>query len=328
MVLACLLALACAGAIYLACEAFTNGIEWLGRKLGLGQTATGTVLAAIGTALPESVVTLVATAFGTGPASQSIGIGAALGGPLVLTTLAYGAVGWQTARTRGAAFVVTADDGRQFAKTLRWFLLIFISVAVAGCVGFPGKMGVGFVLLAAYAAYVRHQMGAAADDPGAGLAPLMLRRRVENPALVWVLLQVGTAAAIVYFASETFVGQLEFIADHLGLAPQLTALLFSPIATEMPETMNALIWCRQGKARLALANIGGALMVQTTVPAAFGLLFTPWRLDPPLLAAAVTTTVAAAWLLLAYRRGPVGARQFARQALLYGLFCVGLLAAN
>ena len=43
-----------AAAIYFACEFFVNGVEWLGRKLGVGETATGTILAAFGTALPES----------------------------------------------------------------------------------------------------------------------------------------------------------------------------------------------------------------------------------------------------------------------------------
>jgi hypothetical protein len=46
----------CAAVIYFSCDAFVNGVEWLGHRLHLGQTATGTVLAAFGTALPESSV--------------------------------------------------------------------------------------------------------------------------------------------------------------------------------------------------------------------------------------------------------------------------------
>ena len=65
---------ACAVAIYLACEFFTNGVEWLGRALSLSETATGTILAAFGTALPETVVTLVAVAFSAGAAAKSIGV--------------------------------------------------------------------------------------------------------------------------------------------------------------------------------------------------------------------------------------------------------------
>ncbi len=74
-------------AIYFACEFFVNGIEWVGRKAGIAQTAVGTILAAAGTALPETVVTFVAVAFGKTDAARDIGVGAALGGPLVLSTI-------------------------------------------------------------------------------------------------------------------------------------------------------------------------------------------------------------------------------------------------
>jgi cation:H+ antiporter len=78
-----------AGAIYVASEYFVNGIEWFGRRLKLGATAVGSVLAAFGTALPESAVTFFAVAFGNDPHQKNLGVGAAMGGPLVLSTLAY-----------------------------------------------------------------------------------------------------------------------------------------------------------------------------------------------------------------------------------------------
>lgn len=88
-------------AIYAACEFFVNGVEWLVRKAGVTETAVGTILAAFGTALPESVVTLVGVAFGHSAASKEIGIGAALGGPLVLSTIAYAVVGGTIWALRG-----------------------------------------------------------------------------------------------------------------------------------------------------------------------------------------------------------------------------------
>src|ERR1700743_1155809 len=84
--------LLCAAAIYLSCEYFVNGVEWVGRRLGIGATATGTVLAAFGTALPESAVTFVAVVFGN-TAQKEMGVGAAVGGPLVLSTISYAVVG-------------------------------------------------------------------------------------------------------------------------------------------------------------------------------------------------------------------------------------------
>src|ERR1019366_4746540 len=85
--------LAAAAFIYWACEYFVNGVEWVGRKAGVSQNAVGTVLAAFGTALPESVVTFVAVVFGQDAAARNIGVGAALGGPLALATVAYPVVG-------------------------------------------------------------------------------------------------------------------------------------------------------------------------------------------------------------------------------------------
>ena len=88
------LLLACAVVIYLACEWFVNAVEWLGARMKVGPVAVGTVLAAVGTALPESVVTFVAVVFGSGQDSQDIGVGAAMGGPLALSTVAYAVAGF------------------------------------------------------------------------------------------------------------------------------------------------------------------------------------------------------------------------------------------
>src|SRR5882757_9832333 len=100
MLVAVIALLLSAGFVYWACEYFVNGVEWFGRKAGVSQTAVGTVLAAFGTALPESVVTFVAVVFGHDAAAKDIGVGAALGGPLVLATVAYPIVGIMLLITR------------------------------------------------------------------------------------------------------------------------------------------------------------------------------------------------------------------------------------
>src|SRR3954453_15972274 len=94
------LLLGCAVVIYLACEWFVNAVEWLGVRRGGGPGAVGTVLAAVGTALPESVVTLVAVLFGGKESGDDIGVGAALGGPLVVGTIAYAVTGLVLLRRR------------------------------------------------------------------------------------------------------------------------------------------------------------------------------------------------------------------------------------
>lgn len=166
------------------------------------------------------------------------------------------------------------------------------------------------------------------DDEGE-LEPLKIRPREASPGLGWAALQTGGALVVIAIASRIFVGQLEAIGTALHLAPHLVALLLSPVATELPETMNALIWVRQGRERLALANISGAMMIQATIPSALGLLFTPWRFDGALLAAGVITAVAAFILWATFRRGPVKSTRLIPMCLLYGLFaCIVVLTKH
>src|ERR1700750_2076950 len=100
MIVAVAALLLSAGFVYGACEYFVNGVEWVGRKAGISQNAVGTVLAAFGTALPESVVTFAAVVFGHDAEQTTIGAGAALGAPLVVATIAYPIVGIMLLLTR------------------------------------------------------------------------------------------------------------------------------------------------------------------------------------------------------------------------------------
>ena len=323
------LLLGCAAVIYLSCEAFVNGVEWLGHRLHLGQTATGTVLAAFGTALPESVVTLVAVAFGSSPAQKEIGIGAALGGPLALSTVAYAVVGiviLLTARRLGRQPEVEVN-ARRLRRDQLWFLVIFAAKITLGVVVFSFKPWLGIVFLAAYALYTwrelsREEVGFDEED----LHPLKIRPRDPAPALGWAILQTGAALLVIFAASRVFVKQLEAVGSALGLDPQLAALLFSPIATELPEVMNAVIWVRQGKERLALANISGAMMIQATVPTAFGLFFTSWILSASSILAAIVTVVAVMFLQWIFCAQRVNSFKLALVGWLYAVFAAILIA--
>src|SRR4051795_1872794 len=87
--------------ILLGAELFTNGIEWFGHKMGLGEGAVGSVLAAVGTALPETTIPVVAILFSSDPHSSEVGLGAILGAPFMLGTLAIGVTGLVVLLNRG-----------------------------------------------------------------------------------------------------------------------------------------------------------------------------------------------------------------------------------
>jgi len=280
---------------------------------------------------------------GASAADAQIGVGAALGGPLVLATIGYAVVGLSFLAFRGGtgAALLSGDEQRRLARDQAWFLGVFAVKVALGFVAFRFKPWLGWAFLAAYALYTwREVTGAvhtgavhtgavhtgavhtdavptgavptsaapAAESPaipdGAELEPLKFRPRDANPRLHWILLQTLLALAVIFMGSEIFVRQLGQFSLMLGITPQLTSLLLSPVATELPETLNAIIWLRQGKARLALGNISGSMLIQATVPSAFGLFFTPWLFDRVLSVAAGVTFVSIAlmWLVLVRRR--------------------------
>ena len=326
MALSVLLFLLCAGAIYLSCEYFVNGVEWVGRRLGIGATATGTVLAAFGTALPESAVTFIAVV-GRNTAQKEIGVGAAVGGPLVLSTISYAVVGlvlWSSRHKLRRANTELQLDTLRLSSDQAWFLLIFVVVLALGLVSFPFKRWLGILLFGAYALYVWREMtaGHGREHDDEQLEPLKFRPGNPNPSLAWASLQTLIALVVIAVASHSFVDQLESIGTHLGVSPQLVALILSPVATELPETLNALIWVRQGRERLALANISGAMMIQATVPAGLGVFFTTWRFDSPLVIAASTATTAVVLLWLMFRRQRVSGISLIPLGLLYVLFAI------
>jgi cation:H+ antiporter len=80
--------------------------------------------------------------------------------------------------------------------------------------------------------------------------------------------------------AQIFVDAVEHAAEFAGLPAGLVALVLAPLATELPEKINSVIWVRDGKDTLALGNITGAMVFQSTVPVTFGVLFTSWELEP------------------------------------------------
>lgn len=312
MLITALLFLLSAAAIYAACEYFVNSVEWLGKKLNLGETATGTVLAAFGTALPESAVTFVAVIVGRTPEVRDIGVGAAMGGPLVLATIAYAVVGvalWCNRSRLGRADGRVQVEHARLARDQAWFLSIFIVKCALGLIAFAFKPWLGVLFLLAYALYVWRELK---DEPDASdgeqLEPLKFQPRAATPSMLAVSLQAALSLLVIAIASHIFVSQIEAIGVAMHLPPHLVALVLSPVATELPETMNALIWVRQGKERLALANISGAMMIQATVPSALAIFATPWLFDAPLVISGLLTMLAIIYLWRLFRRGNVDGR--------------------
>jgi len=100
----------------------------------------------------------------------------------------------------------------------------------------------------------------------------------HNPHIILIFLQVTGALFVMIMGAHTFVKSLEHVSIRFGMNPLLFALMLAPVATELPEKFNSIIWTWEGRDTLAIGNITGAMVFQSTFPVSVGLLFTEWRL--------------------------------------------------
>jgi cation:H+ antiporter len=300
-------------AILLAAELFTNGIEWFGHKLNLAEGAVGSVLAAVATAMPETLIPTIAILGpvmfgGATESSHAIGVGAILGAPFMLSTLAM--------FVTGIAIVLFARNGRRsttmrvnvrvLGRDIAFFMVgyaIAIGTAFLPAALSPLRWGVAALLFVIYGIYVRmHFRDEPEESDGADLNQLHASRLMARgagpgrmldvdvlpgeldpqdaagivPGMRIIVAQVLAALALMVIGAQVFVGAVEHISTQIGMDPTILALVIAPIATELPEKFNSVLWVRTGKDTLAMGNITGAMVFQSCLPTVLGLLFTSW----------------------------------------------------
>ena len=269
------------GVILIGAEAFTNGIEWLGQKLKLGAGAVGSILAAVGTALPETMVPIMAfLSGGAGQEGSDIGIGAILGAPFMLATLAFFITGLTALLFRRKNLPLMLD-----AKVVRHDIAFFLTVYTTAILAsfLPNQLlknGVALALLSAYGIYVIQTLRASKEEhQHEHLAPLYVAKRSNNPTMAMILGQIVLALIAIVLGAHGFVSAVQPIAVSAGIPVFVLSLIITPIATELPEKFNSVLWIRRGKDTLALGNLTGAMVFQSSVIPAIGIALTPWRLD-------------------------------------------------
>src|SRR5215204_4750779 len=262
-----------------------------------------------------------------GAAASEIGIGAILGAPFLLATLAMfligiSALGFRRRRENGADIVI---EKRVTRRDVAYFLPAFAVAAGAGIVALPTyvKVVVAILLVGTYAFYVWRTVVAGGE--GLGDTPDNLTLWPESSwgrAPTWaVVAQLLGTLVVMGAGAHIFVRGVEHASEALGIPAGLISLVLAPLATELPEKFNSVIWLRDDKDTLAFGNITGAMVFQSTLPVSLGLLFTRWELDfLNALSAGMALASGVVLFLLLLRKAPLKAWQMLGAGSLYVVF--------
>lgn len=296
-------------------EAFTNALEHLGDRLGISEGVTGSIFAAVGTALPEAMVPIVAifsTATSGAPAQlgEEVGVGAILGAPMMLSTLTLFIMALFVSPQRGWRGALTPEP-TGLRRDLRWFLISFGFSAVALFVPHHitlARIGIGMALVTLYFLYVMVTLRASADLVAEGHGTeaehaLYLSKASLPTNMPVMLIQLALGLGMIVFGANLFVDGIEGLSHWLDISALILSLLIIPVATELPEKINSILWIRRRKDTLAFGNITGALVFQGSLLPAIGVLLTPWSPSPPVLLGAGLTLLAGGYTYLLVQRG-------------------------
>jgi len=298
--------------ILIAAEVFTNALEHLGEKLGISEGVTGSLFAAIGTALPETSVPLLALLAGTQNAAtnEEIGVGAILGAPLMLATLSICLMAVSVWKRRGTHGHLRPERSG-LMRDLNFFIIAFSFAAIAMYV--PHTMvavryALGFCMVMIYFVYVMMTINASkalVEDGHATEAEgdmFLCKAGLPNNMIV-VVTQLALGLVLLVAGAKGFIGGVEEASHLLGISALLLSLLIIPIATELPEKVNSILWIRKGKDTLAFGNITGAMVFQGTLLPAIGIMLTPWVPRKEVLLGIVLTLAATIWLRYLVAKG-------------------------
>ena len=258
-------------------ELFTNGVEALGHKLNLSTNFTGSVLAAVGTALPETILPIIAVVFFSSSSGEEIGVGAILGAPFMLSTLAFPLIGL-TALTlflvkRRSLGLYVEENGLR--RDIVFFLFSYsVAMFIIPYENHTLRIFTAILLLSTYFVYAYLTLKGESEEmeevDGIYFSG-------EKEFSLWLVsFQVVISLVLMVSGAHLFVHGIEKVSTAAGFSPLLFSLLVAPVATELPEKVNSVLWVLRNKDGLAVGNVSGAMVFQSTIPVSFGIVFTKW----------------------------------------------------
>jgi len=320
--------------ILVGAEAFTNALEHLGERLGISEGVTGSIFAAVGTALPETMIPIFAifSSVGSLEVRHEVGIGAILGAPLMLSTLAFCLMAGVALKGRGWQGQFNPEPSG-LSRDLKWFTIVYSLGVIAVLIPSDWKLvrgSVTLMLVLSYGLYLLVTIRASASlvEEGHGTEadhPLYLSKIGLPHHMIVILCQLGMGFGLIMLGAKGFVHGIESLSNLISISALALSLLIIPIATELPEKVNSIIWIRRGRDTLAFGNITGAMVFQGSLLPALGILLTPWVPNKEILLVMAMTLLASTYLYLVIRWGRLKVYHLLFNGICYIAFVVTVL---
>jgi len=295
-------------AIIYTCILFTNAIEHLGEKLNLNSNATGSILAVIGTGLPETIVPLVAiigSVFLKNDTicAKNIAQGAIIGSPFMLLTFALFLLGFVylilflSKKRKETSLKI---NYKNILRNFKYFIFAYLFAIFASFLEYRFKLIAVVFLILLYIFYVYRTIKLSENNEEREKIESLIFSRFFRKKLNFTIIffQISLSLALLIIFSHFFVQEITYFSNFFNISPLILSLIITPFATELPECTNSIIWLKNSKDDLAIANIIGGIVFQAMIPFSIGIVLTQWKMDSLLFANCILTVLCALFLYL------------------------------
>ena len=269
-------------------DSVVKGASGLAQRLGLTPFATGLVLVAFATSLPELAVNFYAVAHG----QPLLALGNAVGSNVVNVGL-----------TLGAAALAAPIVVNWRALNPLWVVLVLSTIALI-VLGLDGAISriEGAGLLLAFAGVVAFTATRVRDESPEVRAEIEAFARTGTD-LAQNLLRLAIAALLLYFGARLVVRGAVPMGELMGLSPVLIGLLPVAIGTALPEVAAAVVASRRGQGDLVAGHVIGSSLVNLLVVIGAAALITPLPMPASFVRLELPAALAFALLLFPVLRG-------------------------
>jgi cation:H+ antiporter len=275
--------------LVISAEKFVEGAAAMAKRLGLPPLLIGMLVIGFGSSMPEMVISAL-SAYGGNP---GLALGNALGSNISNIALILGLTAVMT-----PIMVASSVIRRELP------FLSVLTLLLAGLLYIDGNLSRldGILLMALFTAIMgwsiyaglKTESDALATEIEQNLATPLTLTRAATYTVVGLIFLVISSRILVWGGVE--------IATSLGISDLIIGLTIVAIGTSLPELAASIAAVRKGEHDLALGNVIGSNMFNTTIVIGITGMMAPTVLDPAILTRdiPVMAILTAALFVMAY----------------------------